>query len=176
VSLQTGLFKTEFDKVVMGLDLSLTATGVVTIDKDGMPCDQRVMGYGLKKGSTQKQKIERLIDVPLAISAVVEEMKPDVIAIENFAFGARFGGEFLGELHGVVKTHLYSKFGIVPYVYPPTTVRKSVFGYGGSDKKRIKAIVDKLEEDGVFGVFRFGDHNTRDAWAVAEHARRELSK
>jgi len=186
MSLQTGLFKTKIDNPVLGLDLSLTGTGIVLIGGDGKPSHGRTVGYALQKGATQQQRIERLIDVAKSISAIIEELFPHigtgpsfrdlVIAIEGFAFGARFGGEFLGELQGVVKVQLYSQYGKVPVVYPPTKVRKTVFGYGGSDKKRIKVIVDKLEEQGVFGDFKFEDHNQRDAWAVAEYARLELAK
>lgn len=176
MTLQTEMFQVKLDKVVMGLDLSLTGTGIVTLGKDGKPVDARTVGYGLKKRATQRERIERLIDNVQSIATVVDELRPDVVAIEGFAFGAKFGGEFLGELQGVVKVNLYSRFEIVPVVYPPKTVRKVVFGYGGSDKKRIKQIVDLLERDGMFGDFRFEDHNQRDAWAVAEYAKRELAK
>jgi len=60
----------------------------------------------------------------------------------------------------------------VPCIYPPSKVRKAVFGYGGTDKDRIVKIVRALEEDGAINGKTLDDHNQCDAWAVAQHIRR----
>ena len=170
---QTQLFHYTCPYRIMGLDLSLTGTGVVVLDAgEGKIVRAQTIGYSLDKDATEQQRLDRLVNLAAGIKTLIEETHPHVIVIEGHAYGARFGGAALAELHGVVKVQIYYLTKQAPMVVAPKKARKVVLDDGAADKKKIGKIVRTLERHGVMEVEALGDHNQRDAWVLAEYARR----
>jgi len=178
MSVQEDMFPVVSGVTVLGLDLSLSASGVVVLGPgEGPVLTSTTIGYSLEKKCTEQERLDRLVNLVLGINAVIEEHRPSVIGIEGYAFSAKFGGERLAELHGVLKVHIYQKWHKTPVIVPTKKARKVVLGYGGGDKKRIQSCVGTMMEAGVIpGGERLRDHNQIDAWVVAEFVRRRHGK
>lgn len=174
VSVEEGLFC----KIFVGLDLSLTQSGIVIVGDNGDVIKSCVSGYSLKKDAPVKEKIVRLISIASDIVSEIKSVGCDCVevAIENYSFGTvknRFGKGVqsasqtgLAELHGVVKSQLWMGMKIEPVVVPCKSARKVVLGKGQfkGGKKEIMAAVKE------YG-FETSNNNIADAYVIAEHLR-----
>lgn len=153
---------------VVGLDLSLTATGMVRVYGSGVNDWTGItFGYGLKKPSLQ-DKIKRIDAIANKVIAYVLESNTDAVAIENYAFSGRGQVFDLAELFGVVKRDLY-EIGVIPKMVTVTTARRFLMGRGcgGIKKKELMRYLKMMK-------FNFEDDNQMDAWVVANFYRAEL--
>jgi Holliday junction resolvasome RuvABC endonuclease subunit len=135
-----------FDKPIkiMGLDLSLGATGIAINDTATV----------FKPKSTIP--MIRLAEFRKWIHWVLREERPSMAVIEGYAFGAKNSREVLGELHSVIKLALYDM--TVPFaLVPPTVLKKFATGVGNAGKDQM-----------VYAAARAGcpasDNNAVDAW------------
>ena len=152
---------------VLGLDLSLTATGYVVLDRDGALLKSGVAGFSLTRTAPSAKKIERLLAIARAVAQVAKETEVTDVCIENYAFSAKGAQNDLGELHGVIKTQLYLS-GLVCEYIASTQARAIVFKTGKRIEK--KQVIPMLEGMG----HRFEDHNVADAYVIAEAYRQKL--
>jgi len=152
-------------EMMMGLDLSLVATGVAIIDSDEKLLFAANAGFKLKRSSSIRDKIERMTSIAAMIIRAARSHGVTEIAIEGFAYAAKGAQNDLGELHGVVKSQVLLGLGIVPTVIPPTSARKVVFDKGNIKKK---AALDELTKRG----YNLADHNQSDALVIALAASR----
>ena len=133
---------------VMGLDLSLTSTGVCVI-KGGKVVESISLKYK-GKISTPEEKTERLIWIVGRIGRIIEENDVEEIVIEGYAHSLRFNQNVMGELHGALKVQLYLKYKIKPIIVQPTVAIKYFTGKGlprkNKDKYKAK-IRDIVNED-----------------------------
>lgn len=153
---------------VVGLDLSLTGTGICTLG-EGDPVFETV-GYGLKRTARQKDKIERIINiVSVVLDAIGACSEKPVVGIEGYAFSARGAQNDLGELHGAVKTQLWLAHQIEPIIITSSHARKAVL-----DKGRIpKAdILGMLTNRGI----SVRNHNEADAYVIAKCLKLKVEK
>lgn len=128
---------------VVGLDLSLTATGICTAGGAGV----------FKPRSTG---MERLHAIASFVAARVSD--GDVVVIEGYSFGSKGNAMFnLGELGGVVRLDLY-KSGISFVDVPPSVLKKFATGNGNANKAAMVLAAGKAGYDGP------GDDNAVDAW------------
>ena len=168
-SVAQGARMSDQSKLIMGLDLSLTGTGIVVIDQDGRVKLHSEVGFSLTRQSSQAKRIERLLHISREILRVANDLKVTDVGIENYAFRAKGAQNDLGELHGTVKTQLYLR-GIVAEYLAPTEARKLVFNTGKRVDK--KQVIGLLEEMG----FTYTSHNIADAHVIAEAYRRKMLK
>ena len=151
----------------VGLDLSLTGSGLVIVDEEGIVIDRGLYGYTLTRKATVRDKIERLLFIVENIIKKVERHGDDVVVgIEGYAYG-KFGSQpELGELQGCVKTQLWLALRIVPEVVVVTAARKTVLGKGrfSKGKKGKTEIINAVCERG----FDVSDDNVADAYVIAE--------
>jgi len=141
-------------KYYMGLDLSLTGTGVVVIDQD---CN-------VKHAETIKTNLKgeaRLEYINNHVFDLVTDHEPLNLA----TMGSRAGQAFsIGELGGVVKLMLYKNgFDLEESVLivPPTRLKKYITGKGNAPKDTIMMHVYK-----TWG-FEPADNNQGDAYGLA---------
>lgn len=150
--------------IYVGLDLSLTASGMVSMSSTGELIGSKTFGYGLKRDSSGERKIKRLLHITNEVCAFIKSTiasDPDVmVVIEGYAYGARGSQNDLAELQGAVKTQIYLMFSLVPVIIPVTKARKLVFGRGRVSKDEV---LEGLSEIG----YDFSDHNQADALVVA---------
>ena len=123
---------------IIGLDLSLTSTGYVTLDEFG-----EVVNNGAIKS---KQKgIERLIELRDGVTELVpfaHQELVDLIVIEGYAFGAQNQAAYIGELGGVVKVALH-ELGREMLIVPPAKVKQFATGKGNARKDMMRLEVFK---------------------------------
>lgn len=99
--------------IVLGLDLSLRATGIVVVPV-GWGLDFKNVyashaGLSVPKKSPPSQYAKRLILIRDTVRSVVRSYKPTIAVIENYAFGAVWSACEIGELGGVIKTMLHEE-------------------------------------------------------------------
>lgn len=127
---------------VIGLDLSLAATGIaVTHDQVGEPRLSCRTITPRKRTSSTRIDHERLHETFGAIAAAVQ-CKPDLVVIEEplHVEGKGDTSIRLAELHGPIKHWLWSRR--IPYVdVHLTRVKQYATGNGGADKPTVLAAV-----------------------------------
>jgi crossover junction endodeoxyribonuclease RuvC len=123
----------------MALDLSLAKTGVAT-----------TAGVTLIQPKARRGP-ERLVYVQHEVIRIAEEQDIDLVAIEGYSYGSRYGGERLGELGGVIRVGLYSA-GIDYIEVAPHSIKKYATGKGNAPKDAVLVeAVRRLGYDGAQG-------------------------
>lgn len=142
----------------LGLDLSLTGTGLVVLDDSGE----------VVYSSTAKNKlrgIERLSFIEEVVGDLLVRFKIKMICIEGYAMGSRSGQAFsIGELGGVIKLLLWEQAKTY-FLVPPTQLKKYVTGSGRAEKDMV--ILNVYKKWG----WEAGDNNQADAYVLARIAR-----
>lgn len=87
---------------------------------------------------------ERLKDLSAALAAIVDQLSPDVSAVEKVFFAKSVKAALsLGQARGVVLASVASK-GVPVFEYSALEVKKSVVGYGRADKAQVQDMVSML--------------------------------
>jgi Holliday junction resolvasome RuvABC endonuclease subunit len=147
--------------MIIGIDQSLTGTGIASIDDDGTLLMTQTVETSKMRG------VERLAQ----ICQVVEEMCDNVgekyvVAREGYSFGSKGRATFsLGELGGCLDLTLYQIEN--PnlksyYIIPPTTIKKLCLGSGAI--KKDSAYLLKIFT--TLGI-EFANDNEADAYMIA---------
>lgn len=92
----------------------------------------------------------------------------NLVAMEGYASGAKFGREMAGELGWAVKRAVITTLGLEPLVVPPTSLKKFVTGKGNAAKNQM-----------LMGVYKqwgreFTDDNVADAYALEQFGKAYL--
>lgn len=117
---------------VVGLDLSLTATGWANVA--GVSGVYRTKATGTERLAALRRAVDILVGAGLDSA--------DLIVIEGYSFGSRNGGEKLGELGGVIRLLLHDR-GVRWVEAPPATLKKYATGKGNAGKNDVKAAARK---------------------------------
>lgn len=105
---------------VVGLDLSLSATGIADV-------------LGVRTLKSRKTGPARLIELRDAV--LVSCLAADIVALEGYSMGSHDAhAHALGELSGVVRVALYEK-GITYVDIAPSTNKKFATGKGNANKE-----------------------------------------
>lgn len=136
---------------VLGLDLSLTATGAVVVDGDELAPEDGVRIHRAETFKTRLAGVERLDwiyrqvrELAAPRDAQTAARTPvDLAAIEGYSFGSRFSHQaHLGELGGVIRLGLH-RLEVPVVVLAPKEWRKRLLGNGNLAKDDIKLEVFK---------------------------------
>lgn len=152
----------------VGMDLSLTGTGLVCIDGNS-----KVISSKLIQTKPTKNKLERILFIRDSIRSFLDnpyerstygsgsiEFFTEIV-LEGFSYGSRGAAVYdLGMLGGIVRFNLFENH--FPYYndYPPTFVKKFITGKGNAKKDLMIKEVFKLG-------FDIDDSNLADAFALA---------
>lgn len=136
---------------ILGLDLSLTATGI------GHPAGEVEVVNPAKivKGIDGMGRIE-LIRERIA-EIITKHVLVELVVIEGYSYGSHLAyAREIGELGGVIRNHLYQER--VPYIdVPPNTLKKIATGNGKATKYQVmQAAAKRLGYEGA-------DDNESDA-------------
>jgi len=162
----------------LGLDLSLTSTGIVILSKSGALLHSSAYGYGLKKAGTDDE-IKRLLDITNRIESVVSEFPIECVGIEDYAYRRAGSGSQItrqAELTGVVKTTLY-QYRLKIFVVGISQGRKITFecpvGVSNAERKEGMDIKTKVMElvKTKYGL-DFETTDEADAFVLAEAVRK----
>lgn len=145
-------------KVWVGLDLSLTGTGLIFLNESGDIINQKLIK------TTPKDTIEvRILQILKNIRLALKQKDIIQINMEGLSFGSR--GQAMLELAGLhyhIKIYFFRK----NYKYqtiPPTTLKKHISGKGNSKKELMLMKIYKK-----YGI-EFSDNNLADAFALARY-------
>jgi crossover junction endodeoxyribonuclease RuvC len=116
---------------IMGIDPSLTGCGLVLLT-DGFLKVRKTVST-----PASDERGKRLDEISEEVASFILLFKPDVIAIEGYAFGSQFNREEMGEVGGVIKRTIWSS-GIEFHIWPNTSWKKVVLGKGNVKKEDVK--------------------------------------
>lgn len=163
-------------RVIGGLDLSLTGTGLSVYQ--GRAVIRRLIHTEPSDGSD----CARMDKVATAIMVEMSEYRPKLVVIEGYAFDKKFGGERLAELHGIVKNRLYV-LGIPWTTITPQGLKKEVLGGVPQKPKDWPLSHDKwrahvkqmMIDEAVRLGCQTGDDNVADAFHLARYGARHFT-
>lgn len=133
---------------VLGLDLSLRATGICVLSGISGQQDIKTELLAKEKANNIEESIRRLLAIANEIVDIITNEKILSVVIEAPAMNQKWQAAAIGELHGVVKTKIYTETGIVPLVEQATKLRKAVVGTISSvrkQKKKDNKIVNSID-------------------------------
>jgi len=139
----------------MGIDLSLTSTGVSI---GGVTASIRKTSRG----------VQRLLEVRNDLIYMAKEHSVDCVAIEHYSYASQNSqAHSIGEMGGVMRITLYEAG--IPFVeIPPTCRAKFATGKGNAGKPEVVSAISAIT--GI--VWSGGDGSDRcDAWVLEEMLR-----
>lgn len=142
---------------IMGLDVSLTATGVALAEGS-------TTGAEVFTICPKTKGVHRMIEVRERILDAHLNCRPDLVVIEAPSLGASKSSHAkeMGGIWWFVRVSLY-EFCDTPVVeVPPSTLKKYATGKGNANKERV--LVEAVKRLGYDG----SDHNESDALWLAE--------
>lgn len=146
-------------QIICGIDASFTGTAIAIGGPDKAVL-HRVACKNLGDGA--EARVKRIETIVEQVMAIIEPAKPAFIFLEHYSFGSVNGGEYLGELGGLLRWHLID-VGLL-YEVAPTTLKKFVTGKGNTKKEQVIAHVfrqwaqmfETNDHADAFGLYRLG--------------------
>lgn len=136
----------------MGLDLSLTSTGVS-------------VGGSTQSIKSKNKGTKRLVEIRDEIVKIAKNEKIEIVAIEGYSYASQYSqAHSIGELGGVVKVAV-KELGLPIVIIPPTCRAKFATGKGNSNK------IDVMDAITLKTGIPFGgsDGNDKcDAWILEQ--------
>lgn len=121
---------------VVGIDQSYTSSGIVLLEKGEFLEGHKFVA------NKEKNRFAQAHEIALHIAEIVEDFKPDMIAIEGLAFGMRGNvTRDLGGLQFVIIAHLQEVLKYDVEIIAPTSAKKFATGSGRADKQ---SMIDSL--------------------------------
>jgi len=124
---------------IVGIDASLTSTGIATLTENGI---------STKVIQSKKIGVERLLEIQKEVweiihnGGTVSHPKTDLVVIEGYAHGRTNQAHQMGELGGVLRV-MFHEMELKWIEVAPTAVKKFVTGKGVATKEKIAAWVQK---------------------------------
>ena len=126
----------------MGIDpgIALTGYGIVQEDKGNLV----LVTYGCIRTSKNEDTCQRLVKIYRTLGEVMEEYRPDSVAVEELFFNKNVRSAFqVGEARGVALLAA-AHIGLETFEYTPLQVKQSVVGYGRAAKNQIQEMVKMM--------------------------------
>jgi crossover junction endodeoxyribonuclease RuvC len=146
---------------VFGIDPGSDRTGFGCIASDGTR--HRLIRCGVVSVPRSAALAERLLVIHHALTSLIEECRPDCVAVENL-FHARHARSALtlGHARGVALLAAVEA-GLPVLEYTPSQVKRAVVGYGRAEKQQVQHMVALL----LGLTVPPSPHDSADALAVA---------
>lgn len=158
---------------ILGIDPGSRLTGYGCIDSAGLRLTHVAHGTLVLSSTSGKQETaleHRLLSIYEGLSEVIQEFKPQVLAIERVFFAKNAVSALkLGQARGAaILTGMIHGLSIAEY--SPSEVKQAVVGQGHADKNQVAAMVKVLIGQ---QVFKTSDASDALALAIchAQHAR-----
>jgi crossover junction endodeoxyribonuclease RuvC len=127
---------------ILGIDPGTRRCGYGVVDSDGARV--AYVECGVIEPPPRDPLERRLADLAASLAEVLEELRPQVVAVEDVFHGVDARAALtLGHARGVVLAAAGAAQ-LPVHAYPPATVKKSVTGYGVATKDQIGAVVRAL--------------------------------
>ncbi len=116
--------------IIIGIDPSLTSTGIVSVNEFGIILTSEAVKsklFGVKRLSDIKEQM-----IP-KVRYDADEGEETMVFIEGYSYGSLNNREILGELGGMIRLMLFEQE--IPFIdVAPTSLKKFVTGKGNADK------------------------------------------
>ncbi len=130
------------DKIILGIDPGTTVLGYGIIHIKGSKIELLTFGIvQLHKLENQSDKLKRIVD---RLEGIIEEYKPDELAIEAPFFGKNVQSMLkLGRAQGVAISCALRRN--IPYEeYSPRRIKQAITGNGSSSKEQVALMLQTL--------------------------------
>ncbi|MDO9486499.1 MAG: crossover junction endodeoxyribonuclease RuvC [Actinomycetota bacterium] len=128
---------------VLGVDPGLTRCGVAVID--GAPGQKlTAVHIGVLRTSPDAELAQRLVLLEQGLIALVEEFKPDAVAIERVFSQHNVRSAMATAQAAGVALLVAGRCGIQVSMHTPTEVKAAVTGSGRADKDQVNFMVTRL--------------------------------
>jgi crossover junction endodeoxyribonuclease RuvC len=128
---------------VLGIDCGTECTGygVVELDARNELCCIAFGGIAMSRQSAMAERLRTIFD---KLSRIIEEHKPDQVAIEEVFYSVNAKSALkLGQARGVAM--LAAAAQAVPVTeYSPLSIKSAVVGYGKAEKEQVQIMVARL--------------------------------
>ena len=130
--------------VILGIDPGYAIVGYGVINKNDKTGVCSLIDYGAIETDKSEALPTRLAMIADGIKALVENYKPDAIAVEELFFNTNITTAIaVAEARGVIICTAH-KLGVKISEYTPLQVKQAVVGYGRAEKKQVIAMVTSL--------------------------------
>lgn len=161
---------------VVGLDLSLTSTGMAALFYlgDAVIKLDRVQTVG-RKGDCLTVRNERLCAIQMAVADFVDEANADLVVIENPSYGSRYGSQHdRSGLWWLIVSTIQS-WGTPVATVPPLSRAKYATGKGRDDKQAVfDAVVSTYDVPDLADLGWKKGNDMADALVLAAMGSRHL--
>ncbi len=141
------------EKRILGLDPGLAILGFGAITCTQIPTEGRdtavnMVDFGVIRTSADVEMGQRLCTVFEDLHTLIQELQPDLVAIEKLFFYRMSSTILVAQARGVVMLALAQHN--LPYVeFTPAQIKQALTGYGNADKSEVQDAVARelnLEE------------------------------
>jgi len=124
---------------VLGIDPGLAVTGYGIVDGDGVVTEP--VAAGVLRTRAKDSRAKRLAEVFERIGALIDEYRPDDVAIEqHFVADNVRSAMVIGEARAAAMLAASTR-GRDVLEYPATTIKQTVAGYGAASKEQVQRMV-----------------------------------
>ncbi len=129
--------------IILGIDPGIADTGYGIISRDNRR-NLRNLGYGSIKTKAGTEMTKRLHIINQELSRLIEEHKPELIAIEQLFFASNAKTAFVvGQARGVVMLTA-KQHNVAITEFTPLEVKLAVSSYGKASKLQVQKMVKLL--------------------------------
>ena len=128
--------------IVLGIDPGTASTGYGVVQSAGSPLHALAAGVIQTRAGIPLER--RLAEIHARVGDLLDEHRPDAIAIEELYFGANVRTAFaVGQARGVVLLAAGQR-GVPSRSYTPQQVKGAVCGHGRAGKEQVARMVARL--------------------------------
>lgn len=122
----------------LGIDPGTARLGYGVVDDQPQP---RAVIFGVVETASSEAMAARLSQLFDAVTALIEEHRPDAVAVEQLFFARNVTNALaVGQARGVVLLAA-ARAGVEIAEYTPSEVKQAVSGYGKADKGQMQEMV-----------------------------------
>ncbi|MBE9033903.1 crossover junction endodeoxyribonuclease RuvC [aff. Roholtiella sp. LEGE 12411] len=142
------------EKRILGLDpgLAILGFGAITCTQSSTKVQQttvNMLDFGVIRTSADAEMGQRLCTLFDDLHALIEELQPDLVAIEKLFFYRMSSTILVAQARGVLILVLGQRR--LPYVeFTPAQIKQALTGYGNADKSEVQeAVARELDLDEI---------------------------
>lgn len=128
---------------ILGIDpgYGLVGWGIIDFDKAGK---LKAIDYGVIETDKSNELPDRLLEIHIDMTELLEQFKPDLVGIETLIFHKNITtGIQVAEARGVI-TLAAREFGIPTIHVNPSQIKAAISGYGKATKRQMQENVKLL--------------------------------
>ncbi|MEP7149580.1 MAG: crossover junction endodeoxyribonuclease RuvC [Acidobacteriota bacterium] len=132
----------QFYMRVLGIDPGSETLGWGVVEGSGLK--YAAVDFGVVKSDPRQAFSKRLANIYDGVSAVIEDLQPDVVSIEEAFYAVNVKVALkLGQVRGVLLL-LAEQRGLAIAEYAPRLIKQTVVGYGNAEKHQVQEMVRVL--------------------------------